>query len=287
MSASKVPAPVRKAAKAGLRQWGILTAASRPLPDYLLIGTKRGGSTSMAEYLVRHPGVAPLFPSRAVPKGVRFFDNNFARGERWYRSHFTTATSRAGRLAGEATAHYLFEPRAAKRAAAIVPEAKIIVLLRDPVARAFSHWREQTRLGGETLGFEDAIAAEPERLRGELEKLLADPGYVSPVREHRSYVAQGCYVDLLPAWLERFPAERVLIMFSEEMYADPGSTYGEVLAFLGLTPHALATYTARNKRPLESPMDPTTKAQLRAYFEPFDERLAGLLQREVPWRRRP
>ena len=283
MSSSKVPAPLRKVGKKGLRTWGIITASSRPLPDYLLIGTKRGGSTSMAEYLTRHPGVAPLFPSRAVPKGVRFFDDHFMNGERWYRSHFTTVRARAGRLAGEATAHYLFEPRAAARAAQTVPQAKIIVLLRDPVARAFSHWREQVRSGGETLGFEEALEAEPQRLHGELEKLLADPRYVSPVREHRSYRAQGCYVDLLPAWIERFPAERVLILFSDQMYADPASTYGRALSFLGLPPFDLGTYAARNKRPVESPMNPETKAQLRAYFQPFDKRLEDLLARPVPW----
>jgi hypothetical protein len=237
----------------------------------------------MAEYLVRHPGVAPLFPSKAVPKGVRYFDNHYMNGERWYRSHFTTTGARAGRLAGEATAHYLFEPRAAERAAATVPEAKIIVLLREPVARAFSHWREQSRLGGETLSFEDALKAEPERLKGERERLLADPAYVSPAHEHRSYRAQGCYADLLPAWMERFAADRMLVLFSDEMYADPASAYARVLSFLGLKSHGLATYAARNKRPLEAPMHSDTKAQLRDYYRPFDERLEKVLDRPVPW----
>jgi Sulfotransferase domain len=284
VSSSVVPSPLRKAAKAGLRRWGMVTAASRPLPDYLLIGTKRGGSTSMAEYLMRHPGVAPLFPSRAVPKGVRYFDDHFTLGERWYRSHFATAHARAGRLAGEATAHYPFDPRAPGRAAATVPDAKIIVLLRDPVARAFSHWREQTRLGGETLSFEGALEAEPRRLEGETERLLADPSYVSQAREHRSYRAQGCYADLLPTWMSEFPPERMLILFSDDMYANPAATYEIVLDFLGLSPHDLRTYVARNKRPLERPMDPDTKAQLTAYFEPFDRRLEALLGRPVPWR---
>ncbi|MEA2555890.1 MAG: hypothetical protein QOI60_1221 [Actinomycetota bacterium] len=283
MTSSRVPAPIRRAGKGALRRWGVLTASSRPLPDYLLIGTKRGGSTSMAEYLVRHPGVAPLFPSKAVPKGVRYFDNHYMNGERWYRSHFTTTGARAGRLAGEATAHYLFEPRAAERAAATVPEAKIIVLLREPVARAFSHWREQSRLGGETLSFEDALKAEPERLKGERDRLLADPAYVSPAHEHRSYRAQGCYVDLLPAWMERFAADRMLVLFSDEMYADPASAYARVLSFLGLGSHDLVTYAARNKRPLDAPMHSDTKAQLRDYYRPFDERLEKVLDRPVPW----
>jgi O-antigen/teichoic acid export membrane protein len=282
---SSLPAPVRAVGRNVLRAYGIATAASRPLPDFLVIGTKRGGTTSLAAYLHEHPDVAPMFPRAAVPKGVRFFDDRYDRGARWYRSHFPTERERRGpppRIAGEATAHYLFDPRAPQRAADLVPDARIIALLRDPTERAFSHHRERTRQGVETLPFEDALAAEGDRLAGELERMLADPSYVSFEREHHSYRAQGCYATYLPAWVERFGRDRVLVIVSERFYEDPAREYQRALAFLGLAPHD-ATYLAHNFRPVTTGLDPATRAELDRFFEPHTRELERFLGEELPW----
>src|SRR4051794_33056344 len=174
---------LRAAARAAVRAAGMATAGARPLPDFLIIGAKRSGTTSLHNWLLAHPDVLPLFPSarrlplRADIKGVHFFDAAPERSVRWYRSHFPTAVGRAVAsrrsggarvLAGEATPYSLHPPRAAARAAAVVPDARLIVLLRDPVERAWSHWKEQRRRGFEPLDtFEAAIDAEPGRLAGE------------------------------------------------------------------------------------------------------------------------
>jgi len=282
---SSVPAPIRAAGRAAFRAYGIATAGGRPLPDFLVIGTKRGGTTSLAAYLHEHPDVAPMFPRAAVPKGVRFFDDRYDRGARWYRSHFPTERARRGsppKIAGEATAHYLFDPRAPQRAVDLVPDARIIALLRDPTERAFSHHRERTRQGVETLSFEDALAAEDDRLAGELERMLADPSYVSVEREHHSYRAQGCYATYLPAWVERFGRDRVLVIVSERFYADPAREYHRALAFLGLSSHD-ATYVAHNARPLTSDLDPATRDELDRFFEPHTRELERFLGEELPW----
>jgi hypothetical protein len=244
----------------------------------MVIGTKRGGTTSLAAYLYEHPRVLPPVPARLAPKGVRAFDEHPERGGLWYRSHFPTflrrGPARAPRaVAAESTANYFFHAEQAARAAALAPNARAIVSLRDPVERAWSHWRERTRRGSETLSFEDALDAEAERLAG------------LPVGERANiaYRAQGCYAEFLPAWRDAF-GDRLLVLFAEELYADPPATYARVLAFAGLEPHELARYEAWNYQPSTQPMDPETRASLRAFYEPFDERLEALVGRPVPWR---
>jgi len=259
----------------------MLTAPLRRPPDVIVIGTKRGGTTSLAAYLYEHPKVVPPVPARFAPKGVRAFDEHPDRGPLWYRSHFPTflrrGSARAPRaFAAESTANYFFHAEHAARAASFAPTARAIVLLRDPVERAWSHWRERTRRGSETLSFEDALHAEAERL-----------AQVPPSdRANIAYRAQGCYADFLPAWRDAF-GDRLLVLFAEELYADPPATYARVLAFAGLPPHELARYEAWNYQPSSTRMDDETHASLRAFYEESDERLARMLGRQLPWRVAP
>ena len=269
--------PLRRALRTVVH-WGYLaTVPLRRPPDVLVLGTKRGGTTSMAAYLYEHPQILPPVPSRFAPKGVRAFDEHQTRGAWWYRSHFPTVFARGARrsprrLAAESTANYFFHFEQAARAAAMAPDAKAIVLLRDPVERAWSHWRERTRRGNESLSFEEALDAEDERMR------------TLPVSERANvaYRAQGCYAELLPAWQTAF-GDRLLVLISEEMYADPRATYERVLAFLGLPAHEIASFEAWNYQPTTTPMDPATRAALEGFYAPYDERLATMLGRELPW----
>ena len=194
----------RAAAKHAVGAFGMATSRWRPLPDFLIIGAHRAGTTSLHDALFRHPCIVPNFPRLQRIKGVRFFDEHFYRGTDWYRSHFATSASRrvlerlrgAPILAGEASPYYLFHPLAAERAFAVVPAAKLIVLLRDPVDRAYSHWRRERREGREPLErFEDAIAAEDGRLAGEVERIAASDRYYSYAHENFSYLTQGLYAD--------------------------------------------------------------------------------------------
>ena len=154
------------------------TARLRTLPDYLIVGAQRAGTTTLQKHLFLHPDVMP--PGRV--KGVHFFDTNFGRSPLWYRSHFPTTRARARAehgtghpvVTGEASPYYLFHPQCASRIADIIPEARIVMLLRDPVARAYSHYLHEERRGFEDLPLEEALAAEPSRLAGDEAKLLAD-----------------------------------------------------------------------------------------------------------------
>ena len=147
----KVPPQVKAAGRAAVRRYALATAGRRVLPDFLIAGAKRGGTTSLWKWLQQHPGVLPMFPAVQQIKSPHFFDIHWTRGERWYRSHFPTRAAvdrAAGRLGyrpvvGEASPYYMFHPFAPERVAATAPDAKVIMLLRDPVDRAYSNFRER------------------------------------------------------------------------------------------------------------------------------------------------
>jgi hypothetical protein len=277
--------------KSLLRVFGMATVDHRPLPDFLLIGAKRGGSTSIYRNLLATPGVLGLFPRPADIKGTYFFDVEFGRGRRWYRSHFPTTQARRaapdsdGRpaISGEASPYYLSHPHAARRAAALVPDAQIIVALRDPVDRAFSHYQERVRQGIETLPtFGAAIAAEDDRLRGEWERMVDDPSYLSAPHLNFGYVAQSRYDIGLESWLDAFGAARTLVLRSEDFYTDERAVLADVRAFLGCTPAELAEPVHFNRTEAGGPA-PDLAEQLRLRLAPSVERLEGLVGRSFNW----
>ena len=239
----------------------------------------------MYEYLARHPDVvAPL------GKELQYFSTQHHRGEAWYRAHFPTERSMQRRrgsshpaVAFEASPYYLFHPHAARNAAATVPGAKLIALLRDPVERAYSHYEHTRQRGLEPLSFEDAVAAEPGRLAVEVERMRADPGYESRAHRIHSYVSRGRYASQLEEWFRHFPRPQALVLRSEDLFVDPAGTYGTVLDFLGLPRFALPDYRAYTRRAPGPPMAPATRAALEAEFRSDNERLAALLGRDMGW----
>ncbi len=278
------------AAKRALRGYGKITAGLRPGPDFVIIGAKRGGTTSLYNYLLQHPSVEPLFPGRQRIKGVHFFDSEFTRGSRWYRSHFPVQV--AGRhvcrpwiapaIAGEASPYYLFHPLAAGRLARDYRDVRLIVMLRDPVERAYSHYKERRRHGGEWLSFEEALDAESDRLRGEAERIAREPGYRSVAHEDHSYLAQGRYLDMLPRWFEFFGRDQFYMAASEDFYADPGRVVSEVWSFLGLPPASLGNLKRYNYHQAPD-LAPQTRRRLRAEFADHNDKLGQFLGRKMPW----
>ena len=277
-------------ARDGLRTYGRLSAPLRGLPDYLIIGTKRGGTTSLARWLLEHPDVGSLFPGRETRKGTYYFDVNYDRGEAWYRSHFPTlaghrlAERRHGGplMIGEATPYYLHHPHAPMRARQLVPRAKIIALLRHPVDRAQGHWAERMRQGVEQLSFTEAIETEATRIEGEEERMLADPSYVSFAHQHYSYVDQGRYGRGLSRWIKAFPGDQVLVLRSEDLYADPQAIYGQVLSFLGLADHSPAELSGWN-RTTNDALEPSMRAELYDRLAPDIAELEDVLGRSMSW----
>jgi hypothetical protein len=253
------------------------------LPDFLIIGTQKGGTTTLYDGVLRpHP-----YFKAAAKKEIHYFDTPkfVRRGTEWYRSNFRPSPNpKDGRrvLTGEASPFYLFHPLAARRAAETVPRAKIIVLLRNPVDRALSdYWHRATR-GREHLDFEDAIEAEEERLQGEREKILADGVYVGRNYRRYSYLSRGIYVDQIAEWHKYFSEDQTLILKSEDFFDNPEPTVKSVLGFLGLPDRGTGLSKIAGKGDYE-PMNPETRQRLEAYFEPHNQRLYEYLGRDFGW----
>ena len=257
--------------------WGRATSFARPLPDFLILGAQKAGTTAVYAYLRWHPRITG--PSW---KEVSYFDRHYRRGVRWYRGHFPIRSR--GRLVGEASPGYLFHPLAPARVRETVPDAKLVVLLRDPVDRALSHYHHEVGLGREPLSFEDALAAEAERTRGEEERLVTDPAYFSRAWWDYAYVARGRYADQLERWFAVFPREQLLVLASEELAADPPGVYRRVLEFLGAPAHDLARYPRVYEQQYEA-MAPETRRRLAEEFAEPNARLHELLGRDFGWSR--
>jgi hypothetical protein len=269
-----LPRPVRNVLRGAYRATGLATAQVRPLPDFLILGAQKAGTTALYAYLRWHPDITgPSF------KEVSFFDRHYAHGERWYRAHLPL---RRRALVGEASPSYLFHPQAPERVARMLPESRLIALLRNPVERAFSHYQHEVALGREPLSFEEAIDREDERMRGELDLMLRDPSYFSHAWWNYTYVARGRYAEQLERWFGAFPREQLLVLLSDELAADTAGTYRRVLDFLGTEAQDLDSYPRIFDRDYAD-MDPATRARLEELFAEPNRRLAALLGRDLPW----
>jgi hypothetical protein len=255
---------------------GLASATLRLLPDFMIIGAQRSGTTSLYNYLSQHPDVYPSFP-----KEVHFFSNYYHQGTNWYRSHFPMQRQKVkiegdgGRrfITGEATPYYLFHPHAARRAAQVVPDARLIVLLRNPVARAYSHYYHEVRMGAETLSFEEAIRGEAERLKGEREKIISDEYYRSYNFQHFSYLQRGHYWEQIQEWLRYFQRDAILLLNSDQMDENPANIFRQVTDFLSIDPTDKIQFkkyhVASNPK-----MNPEIYEQLSNYFQPYNQMLS-------------
>ena len=254
------------------------------LPDFVVLGAQKAGTTYLYNLLVQHPHIEP-----AASKELHFFDNNFELGVEWYRECFPAPEWRDGRLTvtGEATPYYLFHPDAARRMAEVVPGARLIVLLRNPVERAHSHYQMITRKGTELRTFEEAVEAEMGVLRGGMGGVSRREHHVGSEHQLYSYLSRGVYVDQLKRWAEVFVREQMLVLKSEDFFERPTETLEIVLGFLGLQGWASADKEVvvgkRNEGGYESGIDPGTRQRLETFFGPHNERLYEYLGVDLGW----
>lgn len=259
-------------------QW--LTVPLRPLPDFLIIGANKCGTTSLHNYLNKHPQI-----KEGLYKEIHFFDRypRYAEGPNWYRSHFPICTDREEFCVGEATPEYLFHPAVPERVADMIPDVKLIVLVRNPIERAYSHYQHSRRDGSESLSFERALEAEPDRIDGEIEKLKSSSTYYSKTYEHYSYLARGRYMEQIRRWLEHFSREQMMVLRSESLFENPNVVANRVFDFLDLPPHTLNVEHAYNTGDYHSEMDPVIRNKLREYFRPHNEEISKFLDKEIDW----
>jgi hypothetical protein len=256
-----------------------LTAPLRGFPSVLIIGAQRSGTTSLFNYLVQHPEVLP-----PLGKEIHYFDIHYGRGVRWYRGRFPyTHQLRRGVLTLDASPYYLIHPHVPQRAVRLLPEVKLIALLRNPVDRAISHYLHEVRDGREPLSLTEAIDREAERLAGEEERLRDDPDYYSYNHHRFSYTRRGLYFEQLRRWVQHFPRTRLLILQSEWLFRDPVAATAAVHEFLGLRPHQLEKYETFLHGTYDRPLPAELRTRLVSYFEPYNRELYQWLGEEYDW----
>jgi hypothetical protein len=235
------------------------------MPDFVIVGGMRCGTTSLYDWLARHPLVAP-----ATTKELRYFDVDHAKGQRWYRSHFPLV--RGGRITGEASPYMLFYYVAPERASRELPHGKFIALLRNPVQRAISHYWFCRRMNLETESLDVAIGLEESRLAPEAESFRR--GGKAPNHRWFSYAARGEYATQLKRWFEFVEPQRILVLESERLFSDP-DTQASVTTWLGLPPSS-ESFLHVNRRNRED-TDPSVVDRLERHFAPHNEELFDLL----------
>jgi hypothetical protein len=270
-----------------LLRWRARDAHDRPLPDFLVIGAQKSGTSSLYARLVTHPQVLP-----ALRKEVHWFDGAHAdrdNAELGYRAFFPTTRARADAaapggqpaLAGEATPFYLVHPGAPRRAARIAPDAKLVVVLRDPVMRAVSGYHHAVRFGHEQRPIDVALDPAFEEPVGP----VADDGWWDDPRgavRVRGYLERGRYAPQLRRWWEAFSRDRTLVIEDTSLRGDEG--IARACEFLGLLGPSPGPRPDRNVGSYQPPPDAVVD-RLRAHFAPFDEDLAQLLGTRPSWMR--
>lgn len=240
----------------------------RRLPSCIIIGTQKGGTSSLFEYMLQHPAVEGSFI-----KEVQFFTERHWIGERGYRSFFPIRKKKTLHVI-ESTPLYLFSPEAPRRIHALIPDVKMVALLREPVERAYSNYMHNKRRGHETRTFQECVAADIEAA-----KIAGGPD-PCPMEDaktfrHQSYVRRGLYAQQIARWFQIFPRENIKIFKAEDFFADPESVTLQTLEFLNLPEITINTGLAHNqfsydrKRLYEFP-------ELAEYYRPHNEELRKL-----------
>ena len=245
-----------------LRQLRCLTSADRTLPDFLIIGAQKSGSTALAVNLGLHPDVHMAGGNRPIE--THFFDSKWDQGLEWYRKWFPAGD----KLQAEKTPNYLPENRCHARMAEVVPHAKLIIALRNPVDRAFSAWNhfnqayENTRLWGwEIMPFDEAIQSEVPSLR--------------------TLIRFGEYIKHIRHLLRFYPRQSIHILIAERLMFDRVNEYAKILDFLGLRQTEVPFRNAHVRQYAET-MDPILREKLGDYFAPFNAELASFLGDPLP-----
>jgi len=281
------PTAARRAAHSISVGTGRLTRRARMLPGFLIVGAQRGGTTSMYRTMDQHPAILKA----VLHKGVHYFDTGYDHGLGWYQGHFpllarAALTRRATGdvpLTFESSPYYMFHPLAAERISRDLPGVKLLVLVRDPVERAYSAHAHELARGFETEPFERALELEDQRLAGEADRIVAEPGYLSYSHQHHAYLTRGIYADQLERLDKLVGRDRVHVVDSGRFFTDPEPVYDGVLEFLGLRRHGYPVFERHNARP-RAPMPETLRTTLNQHFAAADERLTRWLGQPPSWR---
>ena len=255
-----------------------LTSSIRVLPDFFIIGVVRSGTTSMYHYLDEHPSIV-----KSAYDELGFFDDNFRLGWEWYKTLFPTNITKkiikrktGNFLTFDDTPFYIYNEDVAKKIKNYFPKTKLIIILRNPIDRAYSNYHLGVRMGDEKRTFDQAVDDEMQKI-AEYNEIEMDD-YIS-----QSYLGRGIYAKQLEIWLKYFPASVIKILESERFSNDTEKTMNEVFEFLDLPNHNIRNLKKKNVAEYP-PMRTETRQKLCNFFSEYNEKLYDMLKVRYDWR---
>ena len=254
----------------------------RVLPDFLVIGAKRCGTTSLFYHLPEHPCI-----SKSPHDNMGFFNDNFHLGVNWYKSFFPTIFTRnkiksefGNFLAFDVTTTYMEEESTANNVYQTKPNMKIIVILRNPVDRTYSQYHLNLREKAEKRSFEDVLEENMNRLDKEShERYEIKPKFSA---EGNNYLKKGLYAQQLRHWLKIFPRENILILSTEEFESNQQAIYNKIFEFLNISQFEVKN-TEKMEKGSYSQMKSETRSLLLDYFRPHNNELFKLINKKFDW----
>ena len=254
----------------------LVTAPLRMKPSFIIPGETKCGTTTLYRCLERHPMVA----SCDVKEPENFI--HFGGSGLFCRMHYPL---RLGfrRIAGEASAEYLSKPNVPSSIKALLPDVKLVIMLRDPIRRALSDYNMMREAGRETESFDACIQRVLDWLEVESLARLVDTATKADEAPLR-YVTKGCYARTLKPWLQSFSRDRMLFIRSEDFFSEPSDVLDKVRVFLGLGPVDFGEVPQLRKAGIKTEVDVDTLKQLRDFYQPWNKMLAELLGEEFCWK---
>ena len=265
------------------RRYSGITAPFRVLPNFLVIGVGRGGTTSLYEYLGQHNCI-----TKSAYDEIGYFDDNFHLGVNWYRSMFPTKYEKQkiikkfGKfLTYDVTPWYIRRPWTANRIKTLLPSAKIISVLRNPVDRTYSHYHLTCREKGTTKSFEEIIDEEIKKIDNYDDNLKNSPKYYEDFVQN-SYIARGFYLEQIEYWLKVFDKKNIMIISSEDLAKNTQETLNSIFGFLGLENQIIPNLQKTNVAKYPKMKDKTRKT-LENYFFIHNENLFNKIGKNFNW----
>ena len=249
---------------------------------FIIVGAQKAGTTSLYDYMTLHPQI-----ESAYEKEIHYFSKYYKKSKAWYRAHFKKRADDApyeNILTGEASPYYLYHPLSANRIKSFDADMKIIIILRDPVERAYSHYHHQIRGETESLSFSEAIAAEDKRLAGK-DDWIKKTNQHSPEHQRYSYKKRGEYLEQIKRFHDHFPRENIIILNSKNLFSEPLICLNTVWGFLGLENYIpTGELKARNIGGYQIPdEDKKTIRMLKEYYKPLNDELFAYIKKDFGW----
>lgn len=246
-------------------------------PDFLIIGVQKGGTTSLYNFLNQHSSI-----NLSKHKEIHFFDKKYNYGFFWYRSFFPFLWDK--RLSGEATPYYIYHPLVAKRVKDKYPKIKIIVLLRNPLDRAISHYNMEVHRGREqSKDILSLFNLEPGMIKKETQKLHSNPDYQSDQLQHNSYFDRGNYSQQIKRWYQYFNKEQILILKSEDLFNNNKNKLSKVLEFLNINASENISFPKDNTSSSSNNLSFNIEL-LKEHFREKVEELEDYTNRDFKWK---